>query len=598
MLQQSQLYPRTNAFRQAVLLDGLWRFRFDPAGEGQASGWPEHGLPDSISMPVPGSFADLFTDNEKRNYCGDFWYETEFYLPDDNKEKRTCIRFSSITHRASIFCNGVLVARHEGGFLPVVADVTEAAQPGRPNRLVVLANNELNDRAIPCGSTTLLPDGSKYVRPFFDFFNYAGIQRSVWLVRTPLCSIRDFTTDCTLDGQDALLHYRVETVGDAPVTVELQDAEGRVVASGEGAEGTLRVQKAHLWQVRQGYLYRFTVRIPGVDEYSQKIGLRTVSVEDGRLCINHLPVYLKGFGKHEDFDVLGKSFNGSVAKRDFECMKWTGANCFRTSHYPYAEEWYEMADEEGFLVIDEVPAVGMVRSTMNFLAAGRGGAKPTCFFEGENVPALKASHLQQLEEMMVRDRNHPCVIAWSLFNEPESITDAAHNYFAEIFDAARTMDPQHRPLSGAMDVNGTPEKNTLESLCDFLCLNRYYGWYIGGGPSLLVARNQFVAEMEKWQEKAQGRPVFFTEFGADTLSTEHRLPGTMWSQEYQDRVLAMNFEVFDRFPCVQGELVWNFADFQTSEVMFRPDGNKKGVFTRNRQPKDAAYRLKERWANK
>lgn len=97
------------------------------------------------------------------------------------------------------------------------------------------------------------------------------------------------------------------------------------------------------------------------------------------ILINGKSVYLKGFGKHEDFDILGRGFNWAVAKRDFECMKWTDTNCFRTSHYPYAEEWYQMADEEGFLIIDEVPAVGMMRSTHNFAAAGTG--QYTYFFE-------------------------------------------------------------------------------------------------------------------------------------------------------------------------------------------------------------------------
>ena len=151
-----------------------------------------------------------------------------------------------------------------------------------------------------------------------------------------------------------------------------------------------------------------------LDEYREKIGIRTVRIEGTQILLNDRPVYLKGFGKHEDFSILGRGFHWGIVKRDFECLKWTNANCFRTSHYPYAEEWYQFADEEGFLIIDEVPAVGMMRSTRNFVAAGSGNY--TYFFEALTVPELLKSHIADTEEMITRDKNHPSVIAWSLFS--------------------------------------------------------------------------------------------------------------------------------------------------------------------------------------
>ena len=101
--------------------------------------------------------------------------------------------------------------------------------------------------------------------------------------------------------------------------------------------------------------------------------------------------------------------------------------------------------------------------------------------------------------------------------------------------------------------------------------------------------------MDQWAAKNLNVPFVFTEFGTDTLPTEHKLPSVMWSQEYQDEYMAMNFKVFDSYDFVQGELVWNFADFQTSEGIMRVNGNKKGIFTRQRQPKDVASPFKRRW---
>ena len=87
----------------------------------------------------------------------------------------------------------------------------------------------------------------------------------------------------------------------------------------------------------------------------------------------------------------------------------------------------------------------------------------------------------------------------------------------------------------------------------------------------------------------------FTEFGADTCAGVHHLPAAMWSEEYQKEFLEAYFKAFDQFPCIIGEQMWNFADFQTADGIIRVDGNKKGLFTRDRQPKMAAHAVRERW---
>ena len=143
----SPLYPIQNQVRAAVSLDGLWRFQFDPKGEGTVAGWPG-GLPDPISMPVPASFSDFFTTHRERDYVGDFWYETDFFLPEGFPE-RVYLRFGSVTHRAVIYCNGVEITRHEGGFLPILADVTAVANRGQRNKVVVRVNNELSESTLP-----------------------------------------------------------------------------------------------------------------------------------------------------------------------------------------------------------------------------------------------------------------------------------------------------------------------------------------------------------------------------------------------------------------------------------------------------------------
>lgn len=598
MLEHSMLYPKTTLTRRRISMDGMWKFCLDEKAVGEKEGWMD-GIPGEEMIPVPASFQDFYTEKDIREYTGDFWYETDFFVPGEWEGREILLRFGAATHRASVYVNGILITEHEGGFLPFSAKVTTVVRYDSYNKVVVKVNNELNCTNLPCGETITLPNGKKMSKPYFDFFNYAGLQRSVYLLALPGESIVDFDLDYAIHGKNAEVSYQIRTNGEHAVQLALFDAKGHCVAQKDGKEGVLYVENARLWQVRNAYLYRLRIRIMDgeelIDEYEQEIGIRTVKVEGMDILINGEPVYLRGFGKHEDSDIVGRGFNIGIMKRDFELMKWIGANSFRTSHYPYSEEIYQMADREGFLVIDEVPAVGMFQSLMNFMEASTG--KQTAFFEKETTPVLLKAHLRAIEEMITRDKNHPSVIAWSLLNEPETTNEAAVPYFKEVFDLANKLDMQKRPRTFALIMNSLPDTCKCYQFSDIIALNRYYGWYMKGGYEISVAEELFRKEMNAWKEKKLNKPFIFTEYGADTLASEHKLPSVMWSQEYQDEYLKMTHEVFDSYDFIKGEQIWNFADFQTTEGIMRVNGNKKGVFTRQRQPKDIAYKLKERWEN-
>lgn len=596
MLEHSMLYPKTTLTRRRISMDGMWKFCLDEKAVGEKEGWMD-GIPGEEMIPVPASFQDFYTEKDIREYTGDFWYETDFFVPGEWEGREILLRFGAATHRAGVYVNGILITEHEGGFLPFSAKVTTVVRYDSYNKVVVKVNNELNCTNLPCGETITLPNGKKMSKPYFDFFNYAGLQRSVYLLALPGESIVDFDLDYAIHGKNAEVSYQIRTNGEHAVQLALFDAKGHCVAQKDGKEGVLYVENARLWQVRNAYLYRLRIRIMDgeelIDEYEQEIGIRTVKVEGTDILINGEPVYLKGFGKHEDSDIVGRGFSIGIMKRDFELMKWIGANSFRTSHYPYSEEIYQMADREGFLIIDEVPAVGMFQSLMNFMEASTG--KQTAFFEKETTLVLLKAHLRAIEEMIARDKNHPSVVAWSLLNEPETTNEAAVPYFKEVFDLANKLDMQKRPRTFALIMNSLPDTCKCYQFSDIIALNRYYGWYMKGGYEISVAEELFRKEMNAWKEKKLNKPFIFTEYGADTLASEHKLPSVMWSQEYQDEYLKMTHEVFDSYDFIKGEQIWNFADFQTTEGIMRVNGNKKGVFTRQRQPKDIAYKLKERW---
>lgn len=317
-------------------------------------------------------------------------------------------------------------------------------------------------------------------------------------------------------------------------------------------------------------------------------GFREVSIRDCRIHLNGKPVYLKGFGKHEDSPVHGRGFDMVYNVKDIGLLKWIGANSFRTSHYPYCEEMLQLCDREGILVIDEAPAVGL---NAGFTATGLLGGDPNGtwkFFK------TAEHHRQVLRDMVQRDKNHPCVIIWSVANEPASQEDGAKEYFEPLLNLVRELDEQKRPATLVTYEGSSPVSCKVAEICDLLIINRYRGWYDTEG-NLRGAAALLKDELEGFHKRCPDKPIMLGEYGADTIAGFHDINARIFSEEYQVDFLRVYGEVFDSLPYITGEHVWNFADFATAENIKRVGGNKKGVFTRDRSPKMAAHFLKERW---
>ena len=463
--------------------------------------------------------------------------------------------------------------------------------------MTIVVNNELTFQTIPPGIVHDTPQGRRQ-QYFHDFFNYAGLHRSVWLYATPTTYVDDVVVTTDRRAPPGSSPTTSTVAGEAPtVRVTLRDADGRTVATAEGSRGELEVPDVHRWEPGDGYLYDAEVELldasgDSLDSYHQSVGIRTVEVRGTQFLINGEPFYFQGFGKHEDSAVRGKGHDDAFLVHDFELLDWIGANSFRTSHYPYAEEVYDYADRKGIVVIDEVAAVGQNMG----LAGGIFGGQNYTTFSPETVNDVsQEAHKQAIRELITRDKNHPSVVLWSIANEPESDTDAARAYFEPLFALTRELDPS-RPV-GFVNVMLAPHgKCQVSELGDVLMLNRYYGWYVNTGD-LVAAEAAWLAELQQWA--TDGKPIIITEYGADTVAGVHSLTPQPWSEEYQVEYLDMNHRVFDAVDAVVGEQVWNFADFATSSTsVFRVDGNKKGVFTRDRRPKAAAHVLRRRWTSK
>ena len=575
------LYPQSNPFRQFIDLSGFWNLRFDPAGAGTAAGFAD-GFKDGRPAAVPASWNEQL--EEGRDYLGRTWYQTTFDLSWgwDSARQQIRVRFGSVNYLAEVWLNGTPLGAHEGGHLPFEFDVTPHLR-GEGNRLVVCVEGELAPDRVPPGNIPPNPSDSFANTSFpdasFDFFPFCGIHRPVLLYAVPRESITDLTVVSEVAGRKARVHVNLKRIGSDNVTARFAlrgtDASAETAFASEEVEVLLEVPDSILWSPSSPHLYELIVELERdgstFDRYTLPVGIRTVAVDGDQLLLNGSPVYLRGFGRHEDFPVTGRGLVPAVIIKDFALMKWVGANSFRTTHYPYSEEMMNLADRLGFLVIDETPAVGL-------------------FFAEAGLERRLALCRQYTQELIDRDKNHPSVIMWSLANEPHSRRSEAKPFFRNLYDLARSLDPS-RPVTVVSHVG--VDEESFEFL-DVLCLNRYYGWYTQSGQ-LDAALPLLSEELDALHARFQ-KPLIVTEFGADTIPGHHAQPPEMFSEEFQAEMLSRYIELFKTKPYIVGEHIWNLCDFKTGQSPIRMGGlNLKGIFTRDRRPKLAAHRIRKMW---
>jgi beta-glucuronidase len=595
------LYPIQNSVRNRLDISGIWDFKCDPDGVGEASGWA-NGLTGARPMAVPGSWNEQYDD--LFGYLDLAWYVKKVYVPSCWKGQRVFLRVGSAVYLGTVYLNGVKVGTHEGGHLPFAFEITDQVKWDEENVVAISVENVLKPSRVPSGN---MPGGEMSLfastpQTTYDFYPFAGIHRPVVLYSVPQTYIEDVTVVTDIDGANGSVKVSVKLsaavdgkgsvhrngTGTLQLTGGDTAIKGTLAFAGGVAEATLTLPGAHLWSDKDPYLYDLTVAAEG-DRYSLKVGIRTIAVDGGKILLNGQPVKMNGFGRHEDFIASGKGLNLPLTVKDYQLMHWVGANAYRTSHYPYSEEEMQLADREGMLIIDEIPAVSLQMA------------------DEDNSPERLRMCLHQIEEMIGRDKNHPAVVMWCVANEPmpkgfsvgamgesalsiEDVNRPGKEFLDTELARARELDPTR--LVTIVTVMGGPQ-NWMEK-CDVICMNRYWGWYTLGGQ-LKIAREKLESELDQVWDRFH-KPIIMTEFGADTIAGYHGKPNVMWTEDYQADYIRFHLEVAAERDFVAGMQVWQFADFAAVQSIMRVGGlNHKCIFTRVRTPKMAAHVLREFW---
>lgn len=415
--------------RERLLMDFGWRFALGSAtdyskdfttgtsyftyfaktgyGDGAAAAqfedrtWREVDLPHDWAVELPFSSAashshGYHTIGWKYTETSVGWYRKKFTVPASDFGRKISIQFDGIYRNATVWVNGFYVGHEQSGYASSVYDITDYLNYGEENTIAVRVDASMEEGW---------------------FYEGAGIYRHVWLNKTDRLHVAQYGTFVTteLNGENAELTVRTKVQNQhaqsATFTVEqtLIDANNQNVVSKKLENGTLngnldktyfqkiKVEKPTLWSLENPYLYKLKTCIIAdgqvVDTYITNVGIRTVRFDPNLgFFLNGKSVKIKGTNDHQDHAGVGTAIPDALQEFRIKKLKEMGSNAIRTSHNPATPEFLDMCDRLGMLVLDENRLMG-----------------------------IDQEHFDLLKRFMVRDRNHPSIVLWSLGNEEWAI---------------------------------------------------------------------------------------------------------------------------------------------------------------------------------
>ena len=447
--------------RAEISLNRHWRFTRDDQPDAWYKGWDDSGwrevtLPHDWSVEEP--FSTAYSSGTGYLSGGVGWYRTTFTLPEEARGKRVTVIFDGVYNHPQVWCNSYYLGKWAYGYTTFALDLTEQACFGdTPNVLAVRVNREQ------------VADSR--------WFTGTGIYRKVRLVlQDPVCLARNgvfFTTPevdaaqarfqvactvCNTTGEPAHIALRCalrdgqEAAADAAQDLDLPAGGWQtVVLSGA-------VAQPRLWSPAQPHLYTLETQVlrdgVAVDSQCDRVGIRSFAFDpDEGFALNGQPMLLKGVCVHHDAGCLGAAVRPQVWRRRLEKLRDMGCNAIRMSHNPHMPELYDLCDEMGFLVMDE--AFDEWEGVKNKWSTGHNVYPPKHYGYFEDFPQWYAADIR---EMVERDRNHPCVILWSIGNEIDYPNDP---YCHPLFQTMTGNNDKNKP---AAEREYDPNKPNAERL--------------------------------------------------------------------------------------------------------------------------------------
>ncbi|MDR1898209.1 MAG: DUF4981 domain-containing protein [Prevotellaceae bacterium] len=506
-------------------LDGTWKFNWNkrPADKPEGFYKENYDVGNWGTIQVPGNWelqgygVPIYTNsvyphpknppyidhNDNPVGC----YVREFDIPADWDGRRVYLHFESGLAAMYVWINGQYAGYSQVTKSAAEFDITPHIRQGK-NRIAIEGYR--------------WSDGS-YLEDQ-DFWRLSGFDRSVYLYSTAQTRIFDFFAKGDLDGKYknglfsvdvTLKNYSDATVG-ATLAVALLDANGKTVfnqtkntAVADSATVDFRktISSPHLWSNETPYLYSLILTLSDakgnhIETTSAKIGFRKVEIKNAQLLVNGKPILIRGVNMHEHNPYTGHAQTEEMMRLDVALMKRHNINAVRTSHYPQPPLWYRLCDEYGLFVVDEA----------NMESHGMGYGPENV----SNFPEWRNAHLDRVVRLVERDKNHPCVITWSLGNESGN-----GKAFFEMYDWVKARD-KSRPVQ----YEPAGENRNTDILCPMY---------------------SHIESMKRYAARANvTRPYILCEFA-------HAMGNSTGNfQEY--------FDIIATSPHMQGGFIWDWVD--------------------------------------
>jgi beta-galactosidase len=582
--------PASAQERGRTPIDAVWKFKRADMTGAEASEFDDTGW---RHVTLPHSFNGSDGDDGGGYYRGPAWYRTHITLPARPEGRRLYLEFDGAALATDVWINGSKVGRHEGGFARFRFDVTGALKTGR-NSLAVRVDNTRVPEIAPLGG---------------DFTLFGGLYRRVWLVSTDALhfDMMDhggpgiYLSTPDVSERSALVRARLRITNDlgfrtaAHYSVSLRDAAGREVAVTRGkvtlgsrrtGEVTteLTFDNPHLWNgIADPYLYKVVTTLSDAkgrvrDRVDQPLGIRSIEVTADRgLLLNGKPYSLHGVNYfHAQRPGRGTAVTDDEVSEDMRHLAELGATGIRFVHYQHPQRAYEEADRLGLLVWTEVPLNGAI----------------------DVGPEFERNIVQQMQELIAQNANHPSVAIWGLGNEVYEVTDDVMRVLRAVQTATRAADP-FRPTTYAHCCQN--DDHPKAQISDLSAFNRYFGWYPDQKGSLGEWARAFHAEYPD-------RPFAIGEYGAGAgiraqeSDPSPPVPDSSWHPEqYQTLYHERNWREIRDLSYLWGTFVWVAFDL-ASDGRYEGDRdgiNDKGLITYDRAVrKDAYYWYQANWSEK
>lgn len=428
--------------REVASLDGTWQIIFDPENKGERATWFKRELFEAQGRKVPmyiGIDVPSCWEETKQDYEGVAWYSRTFHVPASWRDKAIRLKFGAVNYIAEVWLNDQVVGFHEGGYTPFEFDISDLLKFEEENFLVVRVIGPIltNDISIDGICREEMPNWRGAIA--------GGIWQSVELIATEPIYITDVFIEPKISKKRAVVHVEIDNMKlrkrDVSSSFRVFNFKGSSKILAEAKEQIklapginklsvdLQIDNPVLWSPDNPHLYVSEIQLVSdgevLDAVQTRFGMREFTIKDGDFCLNGERIYLKaGFWEGVYPTTLAYPPNAEFVRKEILLAKQAGFNTLRPWRKPPPPPILDLANELGILIIDCPPI--------------------ECMKQGpREAPQMENRIFNEVRQMVLRDRNHPCVIYWEIFNEiiKPSLVRLMHRTSL----MARSLDPT-RPI--------------------------------------------------------------------------------------------------------------------------------------------------------